>query len=119
MTRSPRLVLPFALLFALMIMAPAFLSQQFALYELIKVGDVLDIFTPLTTATGSLMVSVSWPNTYKGASKIAVMVIAVRANWPSVRFIKLISFWDSNYPFKRTKRTPRALTINNVTPDQV
>ncbi len=47
MTLSAKLTLPFALLFALMFTAPALLSQQFGLYDLMKYGDVLDLFTPL------------------------------------------------------------------------
>ena len=43
----PRLILIFAIAFAILIMAPAFLSQQFCPYPLMKTGDVLDLLTPL------------------------------------------------------------------------
>ncbi len=42
-----RLILIFAILFAVLIIAPAFLGGQFAPYPLIKNGDILDLFTPL------------------------------------------------------------------------
>lgn len=47
MQRLSNLILAFAILFALLIMAPAFLDWQFGAYPLIKFGDVLDLFTPL------------------------------------------------------------------------
>ncbi len=47
MQRLTRLLLLFALLFAVFIIAPAFLSAQFAPYPLMKNGDVLDLLTPL------------------------------------------------------------------------
>lgn len=40
-------ILVFALAYAVLIMAPAFLSQQFGLYSQMKTGDVLDLVTPL------------------------------------------------------------------------
>lgn len=51
MTRSAKLTLPFALLFALMFTVLALFSQQFGLYDLIMYGDVLDLFTPLVLLT--------------------------------------------------------------------
>jgi hypothetical protein len=45
--RLARLTLVFAVLFAVFIIAPAFLNRQFAPYPLLKVGDILDLFTPL------------------------------------------------------------------------
>ena len=47
MQRLARLILIFAILSAVFIIAPAFLNRQFALYPLIKEGDVLDLLTPL------------------------------------------------------------------------
>ena len=47
MRRLARLTLIFAVAFAVLIIAPAFLSDSFVLYPLIKDGDVLDLFTPL------------------------------------------------------------------------
>ena len=46
MQRLARLTLIFAILFAVFIIAPAFLSNRFALYPLMKDGDVLDLLTP-------------------------------------------------------------------------
>lgn len=46
MQRLARLTLIFAIVFAVFIITPAFLSGQFALYPLIKNGDVLDLLTP-------------------------------------------------------------------------
>jgi len=40
-------ILIFSILFAVFLIGPAFLSKQFAAYPLMKIGDVLDIFTPL------------------------------------------------------------------------
>lgn len=42
-----RLILIFAVAFAVLLIAPAFLSQPFGLYPLMKTGDVFDILTPL------------------------------------------------------------------------
>ena len=47
MQRLKRLILIFAIVFTVLIIAPAFLGEPFALYPLIKNGDVLDLFTPL------------------------------------------------------------------------
>ncbi len=47
MQRLARLILIFVLLYAVFIIAPAFLSSQFAPYPLMKNGDVLDLLTPL------------------------------------------------------------------------
>ncbi len=47
MQRLARLTLIFAILFAVFIVAPAFLNGQFAPYPLIKNGDILDLLTPL------------------------------------------------------------------------
>ncbi len=47
MQRTARLTLIFAILFAVFIVSPAFLSQQFGLYPLMKYGDVVDLLTPL------------------------------------------------------------------------
>lgn len=40
------LILVFAILFALLVIAPAFLNGNFVFYPLMKNGDVLDLFTP-------------------------------------------------------------------------
>lgn len=42
-----RLILLFAVAFAVLLIAPAFLSQPFGPYPLMKTGDALDILTPL------------------------------------------------------------------------
>ena len=47
MQRLARLILIFAILFAVFIIAPAFFSDRFAPYPLMKNGDVLDLLTPL------------------------------------------------------------------------
>lgn len=47
MTSPSRLILIFTVAFAILIMTPAFLSQQFSPYLLMKTGDVIDILTPL------------------------------------------------------------------------
>ncbi|MEO8393083.1 MAG: hypothetical protein ABI700_08815 [Chloroflexota bacterium] len=47
MTSSSRLILIFTIVFAILIINPAFLSQQFGPYPLLKWGDVTDILTPL------------------------------------------------------------------------
>ncbi len=54
MQRLTRLTLIFAILFAVFIVAPAFLSKQFSPYPLLKNGDVFDLFTPL------VLISVYW-----------------------------------------------------------
>ena len=46
MQRLIRLIFIFTILSAFFIVAPTFLSDRFALYPLIKDGDILDIFTP-------------------------------------------------------------------------
>lgn len=45
MDQLRRLLLLFALAFAVFVHGPSLLSGQFGLYPLIKVGDVLDLFT--------------------------------------------------------------------------
>jgi hypothetical protein len=47
MKRLIRVILIFSFLFAVLTISPAFLSQQFSPYPLIKVGDVIDLLTPL------------------------------------------------------------------------
>ncbi|WP_019508008.1 hypothetical protein [Pleurocapsa sp. PCC 7319] len=47
MQRLAHLTLIFAIVFAVFIITPAFLSGQFALYPLLKNGDVLDLLTSL------------------------------------------------------------------------
>jgi hypothetical protein len=47
MTRLPRLILIFALLFAAFILGPPFLSPRFAAYPLMQIQDVVDLLTPL------------------------------------------------------------------------
>jgi len=42
-----RLILIFAVVFAILIITPALLSQQFSPYPLLKTGDVTDLLTPL------------------------------------------------------------------------
>lgn len=47
MLRLSRLIFLFGLVSAVFFIAPAFLGDQFALFPLMKIGDVFDIFTPL------------------------------------------------------------------------
>ena len=47
MQRISNLTLIFAVLLAVFIISPAFLSQQFGPYPLLKTGDVFDLLTPL------------------------------------------------------------------------
>ncbi len=47
MKRLSKLILAFAILFAVFIVLPGLISNQFAPYELLKNGDILDLFTPL------------------------------------------------------------------------
>jgi len=47
MKRLSKLTLAFAILFAVFIVLPGLISNQFAPYELLKNGDILDLFTPL------------------------------------------------------------------------
>ena len=47
MPRLSRLIFVFGLASAVFFIVPAFLSDQFALFPLMKIGDVFDIFTPL------------------------------------------------------------------------
>jgi hypothetical protein len=47
MNRLARLILIFAIAFAILIVSPAFLDQQFGPYPLLKIGDVTDVLTPL------------------------------------------------------------------------
>ncbi len=47
MKRLSRLTFGFAIVYTVLLVAPAFLSMQFGLYPLMKYGDVIDILTPL------------------------------------------------------------------------
>lgn len=47
MKRLPALILAFAILFTIFFIGPPFLGRPFGPYPLMKVADVLDIFTPL------------------------------------------------------------------------
>lgn len=47
MTYSSRTVVIFAVAFAILLMTPAFLNQQFGPYPLMKTGDVTDVITPM------------------------------------------------------------------------
>ncbi len=47
MKRLSKLTLVFAILFAVFIVLPGLISNQFGPYELLKNGDILDLFTPL------------------------------------------------------------------------
>lgn len=47
MNRLSRLTLVFAVVFAVLILTPAFLSSQFGPFPLMKVGDVTDLLTPI------------------------------------------------------------------------
>ena len=47
MRRQPLLILIFSIAFLVFFISPSLLNRQFGAYPLIKIGDVLDIFTPL------------------------------------------------------------------------
>lgn len=47
MQRISRLIFVFALLFAILILAPAFLGSEFGPFPLLKTGDVVDLFSAL------------------------------------------------------------------------
>ena len=47
MRRAARLTLLFAVLFAFFLIAPAYLNRPFGPYPLLRVGNILDLFTPL------------------------------------------------------------------------
>lgn len=47
MSRLTRLVLIFSVAFAVLFLGPSMLSDQFASYPLIRLGDLLDLLTPL------------------------------------------------------------------------
>jgi len=47
MKRLSVIILLFAIAFTVFFMSPPFLTKQFGVYPLMKVGDVFDIFTPL------------------------------------------------------------------------
>lgn len=47
MKRSSLLIPVFAIAFALFFITPPLTKQQFALYPLVRIGDVIDLFTPL------------------------------------------------------------------------
>jgi hypothetical protein len=47
MNRMPRLLLIFSVVFATVLISPAFLNRQFGPYPLMKTGDVTDLLTPL------------------------------------------------------------------------
>ncbi len=47
MRRAARLTLVFAVLFAVFLITPAFLSRPFGPYPLLRNGDILDLLTPL------------------------------------------------------------------------
>ena len=51
MSRLYRILLVFAVLFAVLLMGPAFFWGQFGLYPLMKQGDVLDLLTPSVAET--------------------------------------------------------------------
>ncbi|HVU10285.1 MAG TPA: hypothetical protein VHD90_03365 [Phototrophicaceae bacterium] len=75
MSASSRLILIFALVFALLIVNPALLSQPFPLYPLMKWGDVTDVLTPL------ILIPLYWllfrqGNTPTLAENIAFLVFA-------------------------------------------
>ncbi len=77
MQRLSNLTLAFALFFAILILAPAFLSWQFGPYPLIKYGDVLDLFTPLILLPLYWLLLQLRPNELpKQTEMIAFMVLA-------------------------------------------
>jgi hypothetical protein len=47
MIRLNRLLLIFAVLFTVLLMGPAFISSSFGLYPLMRLGEILDLLTPL------------------------------------------------------------------------
>jgi hypothetical protein len=77
MQRLARLTLIFAILFAVFIVGPAFLSMQFGPYPLIKYGDVWDILTPLVLIPVYwLLFQISRDHTPSQREMLAFLVLA-------------------------------------------
>jgi hypothetical protein len=80
MKRLSWIALLFALLFASLIMMPAFLSGQFGPYPLMKNGDVLDIVTPI------ILIPLYWllfqlaPNQLP-SQRLTLLFMALAAAW--------------------------------------
>lgn len=90
MIRLSRLTLVFAVLFAIFIVSPAFFNKQFAPYPLIKVGDVIDLFTPL------VLIPVYWllfqiDEARKPTTREAVLFLALAALWVEGQGIHLVA----------------------------
>lgn len=77
MNRLARLTLVFALLFAFFIVAPAFLSQQFPLYPLMKWGDALDVFTPIVLIPVYWLLFLVGPDRAPRTREIALFLVLV------------------------------------------
>jgi hypothetical protein len=79
MTRLSRLTLVFSIAYAVMIMAPAMLSNQFGAYPLIKTGDVFDLLTPL------ILIPLYWLLFYNGGRaptvRETVLFLVLAAVW--------------------------------------
>jgi hypothetical protein len=80
MKQLKRLILVFAIAFTIFFLAPALLSGQFNLYDLIKWGDVLDLLTPLVLIP--LYWLLSWVGRDEGPSKgEGVLFLILAALW--------------------------------------
>jgi hypothetical protein len=80
MGRSSCLILVFSVVFATLLISPAFLNRQFGPYPLMKTGDVTDILTPL------LLIPLYW---------LVYQIGRDKAPGPgeSVAFLILAAFW--------------------------
>ena len=80
MERLSKLILIFSILFLVFFMGPPFLSMQFSPYPLMKVGDVLDLFTPL------VLIPLYWSLYWLGGNR----PIGLRG---SLIFMVFVAFW--------------------------
>ena len=80
MQRLTRLIVLFSILYAVLIISPAFLSRQFTFYPLMKVGDVTDILTPL------ILIPIYWllfqiDKTKSFSAREIIVFMALAALW--------------------------------------
>lgn len=78
MTTPSRLILIFAVAFAILIVAPAFLDESFGAYPLMSTGDALDILTPV------VLIPLYWLLFRLGKTPTTAEIIA---------FLVLIALW--------------------------
>lgn len=73
MTSPSRLILTFAVAFAILLIAPPFLNQQFGPYPLMKTGDVFDILTPV------ILIPLYWLLFRRGKAPTTTEIVAFLA----------------------------------------